>query len=275
MKRSEAFFVFSILFTIGLFVVYRSPPVLYLGLVYSMIVAFTANTINEREIKIDPLTLMGVLLLAISPIFLVIRFGEYPSPAIFHALVLLGTSIILFTPKSVIAPNSIAMFEILLAVSVRTTLIRNLVAWTSERFVDITSYLVREMINLSNVPILMNDNTAIVRNTMIVIGSGCSGLDAFILYILASLLLIYLRKSDIREASLILLGALGIIPLNALRIFILLLIGYHSGIPFLELFHSHLGDLMFVAYVFIYWWWILKHRSKNSNHLKDKDKSIS
>ena len=264
MRRSEAFFWFSLVFTVMIFAVYRSPPVLYLGLIYSIVVFLARNSLGHKETLLDGWGILGTAMLLVSPVFLAVRFGEYPSPAAFHALILIGLSLLLFRPRSTVGPNSIAIFEAFLAAAVRSRSVGDLIAWLSDRFVDVTSYLVRGLIDLFNVPITMNGNVAVVRDTIVVVGSGCSGLDAFTLYILASLLLIYLRKSNRNEALLLLAGALGIIPLNALRIFSLLVIGYHSGISFLELFHSHLGDLMFVAYVFLYWWWVTGEGGKDT-----------
>ncbi|ASI98399.1 archaeosortase/exosortase family protein [Thermococcus celer] len=235
--------IFSLAFTAVIFAVYRTPAVLYLGLLYSMMVAFSRGGLVERTLRLDAQALVGVLLVGISPVFLIVRFGEYPSPATFHALVLIGVSLLLFEVKSTALPNSIALFEMSLAAAVRMEIVERMIARTSDIFVGATSHLVRWMVDLSGIPIKVQGNTAVVRNSIIVIGSGCSGLDAFVLYLLASTLLILLRKSGREEAALLLLGAVGIIPLNALRIFTLLVVGYHSGIPFLELFHSHLGDL--------------------------------
>ncbi|AFL95054.1 hypothetical protein CL1_0849 [Thermococcus cleftensis] len=264
MRRSEGFLIFSLALTGALFVIYRSPPILYFGLLYAMVVAFSRERLEKKPINLSASTITGVLLIVASPVFLLVRFGEYPSPATFQAFVLVGTSLVLFRPRSTVGPNLIAAAEALLAMSSRSDFVDAMVARTSDIFVDATSHLVRGLIYLFDVPITMNGNVAVIRNSVVIIGSGCSGLDAFVLYLLASLLLIYLRKSRGREAALLLLGALGIIPLNAVRIFTLLVIGYHSGISFLELFHSHLGDLMFIVYVFAYWWWVLKKKGKTS-----------
>jgi len=261
-RRSELFFWFSLLFTLLMFAVFRTPYLLYMGLFYSLIIALEKDRLLERKVGLDAPTLLGIVLVGISPIFLLVHFGEYTSPATFHALFLLGVYIVLFDIRESLLPPLFLLFDTALAMLAKTGSFGTAVTWLSDRFVDLTSYLVRGLIDLFNVPITMSGNVAVVRDTMVVIGSGCSGLDAFTLYLLATLLLIYLRRSGRKEAALLLIGALGIIPLNAVRIFTLLVIGYHSGISFLELFHSHLGDLMFVVYVFIYWWWATGRKEK-------------
>ncbi len=264
MRRIEKFILFSALIAAILFLTMPTPPALYFSLIYLLLLWASRNNIKEKPIRWGVTTLAGVLMILGSPLFLIFKWGGYPSPSTFQALLYLGISLIAFEVRTIAFPSLLLLLEVFLSAVSRTTLGVTLLVWTSDRFVDVTSYLVRGLIDVFDVPITMTDNVATVRNTAVIIGSGCSGLDAFILYLLASLLLIYLRKSGRREAALILLGALGIIPLNAVRIFILLLIGYHSGIPFLELFHSHLGDLMFLAYVILYWWWVLKDTRKPS-----------
>ncbi|ASJ08361.1 exosortase/archaeosortase family protein [Thermococcus siculi] len=258
MRRSEGFAIFSMLFAVVLFAIMPTPPMLYLSLIYSVAVLLLRNSIKPKPLRLDWPTVLGAGFIVISPLFVLFKWGETPSPSMFQALLFLGVSLILFDFRTMVLPDSILLLEILLSWITRTGIGIYTLNWFSGLFVDMTSYLVRGLIDIFNVPILMRGNVAVVRNSIVIIGFGCSGLDAFVLYLLASLFLIYLRKSDRGEAALLLLGSLGIIPLNAVRIFTLLVIGYHSGISFLELFHSHLGDLMFLVYVFFYWWLVLK-----------------
>jgi len=262
-KKTEAFIITTLTITGILFTLYRTPFTIYMGLLYTLVLYTTRENLKDRKIKPDPQTITGIILILTAPIFLTIKIGEYTSPSTTHALILAGLSLILFKINGSKTSLTILAIEAFTAIIAKTQGFKTLVTNLSNTFVDITSHLVQELIKLlSNTPITMKDNTAIVRNSIVIIGSGCSGLDAFILYLLAASILILLRKSNKKEASLLIIGSLGIIPLNAIRIYTLLLIGYHSGISFLELFHSHLGDLMFILYVFAYWRWALK-RSKN------------
>ncbi|WP_456395664.1 archaeosortase/exosortase family protein [Thermococcus sp.] len=265
MKRSEGFLVFSILFTSIVFVIFRTPFIIYMGLFYALVFYLNNEGIRERGIETDAQTILGMLLIIIAPLFLFVKIGKYTSPSAFHALFLAGLSLVFFEIEGDRMPLGILTMEWSIALISKTKGFNILVSWLSKRFVDVTSYLVGGLIDIFKVPIFINGNVAVVRDSIIIVGSGCSGLDAFILYLLASTLLIALRKPDKNEAMLLLLGALGIIPLNAVRIFSLLVIGYYSGISFLELFHSHLGDLMFVAYVSLYWWWATGIKKKEDS----------
>ncbi len=256
------FFALTLLLTIVLFGVSRTLFLLYVGLTYLLILYLLRNSVSLREPKLDFQTILGLAMVVLSPVFLFIRLGEYPSPSTFHALFVLGLQLIFFSIKGLEVPTLVLIGEVVMALLARTNLVGELIDKTSSIFIKITSALVKTLVVISRMPIEVHDNVAVIRNSMVIIGAGCSGLDAFVIYILATVLLIYIRKSSWKEALLLLLGALGIIPLNAIRIFTLLVIGYHSGISYLKLFHSHLGDLMFILYVYIYWWIVLKKAKK-------------
>ncbi len=256
--KVRAFEGFVLLLTTAVFLLYRTPFTLYIGLVYALTIYASERKAVPREPGLDFQTILGVLLILISPVFLAIRLGEYPSPSTFLTLLLTGLQLVFFRVRGLEIPLTVAAGGVGIALSSKTDLIRRVIDVTSGFFVDVTSVLVKGLVVLSGIPIQINGNIAVVRNVLVIIGSGCSGFDAFVIYTLASLLLIYMRRSSRWEALLLIFGAVGIVPLNALRIFLLLIIGYYTGISFLELFHSHLGDLMFVAYVFLYWWWVTR-----------------
>ena len=263
--RWRDYLLITMLLDLGLFAVYRSQYVLYFGLVYGAVVYLEREGLKPRGSVGKARKIATLTLIALSPIFLVVKIGEFTSPTSFYALLLLGLLELYFQAPLLVRGLPIFMF--VTAMLTRSVVIRHVMSVSSKAFVDVTSHLVHVLIKITGIPIGIRDNVATVGKDIVVIGFGCSGLDAFIIYILASLLLIYLRKSSRKEAVLLLLGALGIIPLNALRIFVLLTIGYYWGIPFLELFHSHLGDLMFIAYVFVYWWWVLKRSDAPSKDI--------
>jgi len=256
----KKYLVLSVLLGAVLFVAYRSQFLVYFSLLYALLLYLERESIKPLHRRGTLRLAFGVALILISPVFLAFKIGTYPSPVSFYFLFMWGLLELSFEAPLLIRTVPPAMVAI--AMAMRTDFLKRVLSKTSELFVGVTSKLVEVMIKISGVPIEIRGNVATVGSGIVIIGSGCSGLDAFILYILASLLLIYLRKSERKEALLLLAGALGIIPLNAVRIFALLFIGQRWGIPFLELFHSHLGDLMFVAYVFLYWKWALG-RSKN------------
>ena len=259
-----------VIITTAVFLLYRTPFTLYAGLLYALTLYASERKALPRGPGLDPQTILGILLVLLSPVFLVVKLGKYPSPSTFVMLFLLGLQLVFFRIKGLEMPLAVAAGGAAVALSSKTGLIKKAIDITSGLFVDVTSILVKGLVELSGIPIKINKNIAVVGKAIVIIGSGCSGFDAFVIYILASLLLIYMRKSSRREAALLLLGAIGIIPLNALRIFILLVIGYYTGVSFLELFHSHLGDLMFVAYVFLYWWWVTGRKKRASVALERK-----
>ncbi|MDV3104721.1 exosortase/archaeosortase family protein [Thermococcus waiotapuensis] len=260
--KIRTFEVLVVLLTTAVFLIYRTPFTLYAGLIYALTLRISEKRALPKRPGLDLQAIIGASFIMISPAFLVIRLGEYTSPSAFLTFLLLGLQLILYELRGLEVPSIVVAGGATIALLAKTDLISEAIDATSALFVDVTSILVKGLVTLSGVPIKINGNVAVVRKSIVIIGSGCSGFDAFVIYILATLLLIYLRKSSRKEAALLLLGAIGIIPLNAVRIFTLLVIGYYSGMSFLELFHSHLGDLMFVAYVFIYWWAVLRWKKQ-------------
>ena len=262
MERIRAFEGFTLILTFAAFLIYRTPFTLYVGLIYALTLHVSEGNALPRKPGPDLQTLLGIGLLLVSPAFLMVKLRGYPSPSAFVTLLLLGLQLIFFGVRGLQIPLTVITGGAAITLLAKTDLMREAIDHTSALFVDVTSVLVKGLVLLSGIPIKIDENVAVVRHSIVIIGSGCSGFDAFVIYILATLLLVYLLKSDKREAALLLLGAVGIVPLNAIRIFTLLFIGYRSGISFLELFHSHLGDLMFVAYVFAYWWLVLRWHKK-------------
>jgi len=261
------YLLLSILLGIVLFVAYRSQFLIYFSLLYTLLLYLESGSIKPLRRRSTLRLIFGVTLIFISPVFLAFKIGLYPSPVSFYFLFMWGLLELGFKVPLLIRAMSPIMVTV--AMAMRMDFLARVLSKTSEIFVGVTSKLVEIMIEVLGVPIEIRGNVATVDSGIVIIGSGCSGLDAFILYILASLLLIYLRKSTRDEAILLLGGALGIIPLNAVRIFVLFFIGQRWGISFLTLFHSHLGDLMFVVYVFLYWKWvILNYNAKNLRSVK-------
>nr|WP_240924326.1 archaeosortase/exosortase family protein [Thermococcus sp. 21S7] len=252
-----------------LFVIYKTPFTVYMGLLYILTLNTAKKNPRGRRVELNFQTIAGIVLIITAPVFLIVGLRGYSSPSTFHAFFLAGLSLLFLETSENKVPLGILALEAFTAIAAKTVWFRTTIGALSNVFVDVTSVLVRVLIDLTGIPITMNGNTAMINDGIIIIGFGCSGLDAFVLYVVASILLSYLRESSREETALLLIGALGIIPLNALRIFVLLAIGHYSGIPFLELFHSHLGDLMFVVYVLAYWWLILKRsNSKEGSNKK-------
>ncbi len=250
----NVFVLLSLMFSIVLFILYRSPVLLYFGLPYSLIV-YVRHVKIGRPNKLAPL---GVLMILASPYFLLHSFGGYPSPLTFQSFVIIGFTLVFLDLREVLVPTVFMALAPVFALLVRFGVVSSFVSSASSVFVDVTSVMVRHLLDIVGYPIQVYGNVITVRNSMVVVGSGCSGLSALVLYFLATVLLVYVRRSALREAMLLFAGLLGIIPLNALRIFILLVVGYKYGLPYLRVFHSHIGDLMFIVYVYLYWWVVLK-----------------
>jgi len=49
-----------------------------------------------------------------------------------------------------------------------------------------------------------------------------------------------------------LVGILGLVPLNLARVTILVIVGYLYGLNIAQFFHSHIGDILFLLYVVVF-----------------------
>lgn len=108
--------------------------------------------------------------------------------------------------------------------------------------------------------IIIHGNHGVLTASM---GGGCSGIDGIIFYsLLAAFLLIRVPASRKRKVICILLGSIGTLFVNILRVVVLILVGVYYGHEAMMYAHSNLGDILFVIYVGIYWYvsfkWILK-----------------
>jgi len=258
----RALMIGVVLLTLVIFYFYRSPPILYLGLSFVFLIL-----IGEKErtcnLKINTRrTIFALILLVLAVLSLMHPFWKTPSPLTFLSLSI-GALLLILCKRLQEFKVEILYIGIgpLLAALSRTNTFQRIETIMSSWFVKATGALLTLMFKLSDMPAQMSGNTITTRGMIVIVKPGCSGLGAFFLYLLATALLVYARKSKFKEASLLLVGALGIIPINAIRIFILILVGYHYGVSYLELFHSHLGDIIFLAYVYFYWRTVLSYSS--------------
>lgn len=97
------------------------------------------------------------------------------------------------------------------------------------------------------------------------IGSGCSGLYSAGLFFSAFLafVLVRYRKVDLRIVGALGLGLVLTWASNILRMVITVLVGGAYGAPALALFHMYFGVLVFVVFIVLFWFvivrWLDKH----------------
>ena len=89
---------------------------------------------------------------------------------------------------------------------------------------------------------------------------ACSGIESFTLFMLLMIVLLFREKKIpwFIKVILITIGGLGDLFINVIRVSILVAIAIDYGMPIMEMFHSHLGDLLFLIYVSLFYSIIIK-----------------
>jgi exosortase len=105
--------------------------------------------------------------------------------------------------------------------------------------VNLSSTVVGHAVKLSNVTVLIDGSSLFLPSGTIYIADGCSGIRYLIISILMGYILILINQYRLRAAITTLIAAivLGLIA-NWLRIYLLVLIGYHSEMQS-SLMHDH------------------------------------
>ncbi len=101
----------------------------------------------------------------------------------------------------------------------------------------------------SNIIILNGKNGVLALEVLPI----CAGVDAMVIFgLLLALLIYHLRLTNRTKAISSVVGIFGLVPLNLARVTILVIIGYLRGLEMAEFFHSHIGDVLFLLYVMVF-----------------------
>lgn len=109
----------------------------------------------------------------------------------------------------------------------------------TDTLVNLSSIVVGHAVKLSNITVLLDGSSLFLPSGTIYIADGCSGIRYLIISLLMGYILILLNQYKLRVAiaTLIAACALGLIA-NWLRIYLLVLIGYHTEMQS-SLMHDH------------------------------------
>lgn len=105
--------------------------------------------------------------------------------------------------------------------------------------VTLSSIVVGHAVKLSNITVLLDGSSLFLPSGTIYIADGCSGIRYLIISLLMGYILILLNQYRLRAAmtTLVIAAALGLVA-NWLRIYLLVLIGYHTEMQS-SLMHDH------------------------------------
>ncbi len=163
---------------------------------------------------------------------------------------------------------AIAIFELLMGTALFVDIL-------GPAFIQFTIFFATGILNLFGYNVVAGPNYFILPNgQMIYMLVWCSGIESFTLFTL--LMTVLLLREKIKwpvKVILIAVGAIGDLFINVLRVAILVAIAIDYGMSMMELFHSNLGDLLFLAYVILFYWAVIKYvvgrESENAGQTDD------
>jgi archaeosortase C (PEF-CTERM variant) len=126
-------------------------------------------------------------------------------------------------------------------------------------FVVLISHYVLSLIH----PTTVVDNTINFNGFSVFVGYGCTGIESFAVYI-SALIAYFYSFSNISKKNFILYAVIGVGALylmNVLRVIVLVLIGYYAGSEMMMIFHAHLGWIMFVMGMAVFWYFALNKQN--------------
>lgn len=122
-------------------------------------------------------------------------------------------------------------------------------------------------LNLMGLPAVANGGLISLGHFSLDIVAACTGITFAAMFTVA-FMLVYLdlrRRSRLKlKQGLILLivGLLGTIGLNMVRIVFTVLVGYYYGLGAMYGFHDYSGLTMFSAFVAVFWWQAMKYANR-------------
>ena len=164
---------------------------------------------------------------------------------------------------------AIAIFEILMG----TTLFIDILG---PAFIQFTIYFSTALLNLFGYNVIAGPDYFILPDgTRIGMLVWCSGIESFTLFTL--LMIVLLLREKIKwplKIALIVIGAIGDLFINVIRVAVLIAIAIDYGTSIMEVFHSNLGNILFLIYVFLFYWCVIKcvikEDKRNAKESNDK-----
>lgn len=127
-------------------------------------------------------------------------------------------------------------------------------------FVEATIIISSAILNIFGYAIQISGSTFILPNgTVIQMLVWCSGINSVLFYsVFAGVLLLKVDAKRNKKILAFILGAIGVFFVNIVRVSMLVAVATSYGISLMGAFHTHLGDLLFLVYIGIFWWLLFK-----------------
>ncbi len=219
-------------------------------------------------VKNVPADLIGGILLIIAPFanYIVDPFHTSPSFGnIDVAFVLVGLTVSFYGAKKLYEfylpvgfVLAIAAFEFLMG----TYLMQDILG---PAFIQFTIYFAVHILNLFGYSVIAGPDYFILPDgSIIYMLVWCSGIESFTLFTLLMIVLLLREKINWPiKVLLISVGAVGDLFINVIRVAILVAIAIDYGMSMMEVFHSNLGNILFLIYVVLFYFAAVKFFVRN------------
>jgi len=267
-KNRFKLFEYSLLLSLLTYFITYTGMVLLLTLVFIIIVFVDANKyeklkpefIRIKKFNIDPWMGAGMAILPFINYYFNLLNTVSSFGTVDISFVLIGLTIFFYGIKSLknfyLAVGfdlAIIAFGLLMGTPL-------FVDFLGPKFIEFTIYFSTALLRIFGYHVIAGPDYFILPNGQrIYMLVWCSGIESFTLFtLLMIVLLIRERMKWWVKLTVITIGAIGDLFVNVIRVAILIAIAIDYGMSMMETFHSHLGDLLFLVYVLIFYWVVVK-----------------
>ena len=267
-KNRYQLFIYSVLLSAFTYFISYYGTTLIMVLLYLVIIIIDSPTYKKltpkfyiiRDLTVDPV--IGIVLVALpfinyvfNPFHTIPTFGK-----IDITFVLLGITIFFYGIRGLwdfYLPVGFILAIVAFGLLMHTPLMLDILG---PSFITFTIYFSTALVNLFGYGVVAGPNYFILPNgNRIGMLVWCSGIESFTLFTLLMIVLLLREKiSWPVKTALIVVGAIGDLFVNVIRVVILIIIAINYGMSMMQVFHSNLGNLLFLTYVFLFYWCVVK-----------------
>ena len=268
-------FIYSILISSMTYFISYYGTILIMDLLFLVIIIIDTQTYKKlqpkfyfiKNIPIDPI--LGVVLIALPFLNYILKpFNTVPTfGKVDITFVLIGITVFFYGVKDLwdfYLPIGFILTIVAFGFLMHTSLMLNVLG---PSFIHFTIYFSTALVNLFGYGVTPGPDYFILPNGQrIGMLVWCSGIESFTLFTLLMIVLLLREKLSWQmKVLLIVIGAIGDLFVNVIRVTILIIIAIDYGMSMLEVFHSNLGNLLFLTYVFLFYWCVIKCFVKEDN----------
>lgn len=184
--------------------------------------------------------------------------GDYEFGLTDYVVLVIGIVLFFYSPSSRLVMIGIVVVALLRGGTLALSIVYE------HAFVEVSAFFVSIVLSLSRILISTDISEGYVPGQLIIggeaggsavgIGWACAGLEELV--IVTALLYILISSFNLSRTSTfswLTLGVVGAFVINIVRMVILVWIAYDYGVERMLWVHTHLGDILFLAWIGLFW----------------------